>query len=84
MLRALNGQVTERPPIWLMRQAGRYLPEYQAMRKEHSFLNLVRTPELAAEITLQPLRRFDFDESCAEAFYLLFVITGVAEEHFRL
>ena len=44
----------DRPPVWIMRQAGRYLPEYRAMRKAHSFLNLVRTPELAAEIQTLP------------------------------
>jgi len=60
-LNACNCQPVDRPPVWIMRQAGRYLPEYRVMRKKHSFLNLVRTPELAAEITLQPLERFDFD-----------------------
>src|SRR5436190_17826949 len=48
-------------PVWLMRQAGRALTEYVALKDKHSFLELVQTPELAAEVTLQPIRRFDFD-----------------------
>src|SRR5215510_13327079 len=51
----------DRTPIWLMRQAGRALPEYRALKAKYSFLQLVQTPELAAEVTLQPIRRFDFD-----------------------
>ena len=62
MLRVLAGERLDPPPMWLMRQAGRYLPEYRALRAEKgSFLNLVYDSEAAAEITLQPLRRFDFD-----------------------
>ena len=63
LLRAYRGEKTARPPVWFMRQAGRYLPEYRELRKKHSMLEAIRTPELAAEITLQPLKRFEFDGS---------------------
>jgi uroporphyrinogen decarboxylase len=62
LLRVLNGETLSPPPIWLMRQAGRYLVEYKQTRlKAHSFLDLCYTPKLAAEVTLQPIRRFHFD-----------------------
>jgi uroporphyrinogen decarboxylase len=62
LLRVLAGETLERPPWWLMRQAGRYLPEYRAVREQAGdFVTLCLTPELAAEVTLQPIRRFGMD-----------------------
>lgn len=61
LLRAARGEETERAPVWIMRQAGRYLPEYRALRAEHAFFDVVQTPTLAAEVTLQPIERFPLD-----------------------
>ncbi len=61
LVRALRGEETDTTPIWLMRQAGRHLPGYRALRAARPILDIARTPELAAEVTLEPLRRYDVD-----------------------
>ena len=72
LIQVLRGKRPEKPPIWLMRQAGRYLPEYRALRaKAASFLDLCYRPEWAAEITLQPIRRFGFDAAILFADILI-------------
>ncbi|MTI18477.1 uroporphyrinogen decarboxylase [Rhodobacteraceae bacterium RKSG542] len=73
VMRVLNGETLERPPIWMMRQAGRYLPEYRAERtKAKNFLDFCYNPDLATEVTLQPIRRYGFD--AAILFSDIFVV----------
>jgi len=72
LLRALKGESFANPPVWFMRQAGRYLPEYRALRaKAPDFIAFCLNPEMAAEATLQPMRRFPFDASIVFADILL-------------
>lgn len=60
-LKACRQEKLDRPPVWVMRQAGRYLPEYRALKEKYTFIQMVQDPEMATEVTLQPLRRFDLD-----------------------
>ncbi|HLY80288.1 MAG TPA: uroporphyrinogen decarboxylase family protein, partial [Caulobacteraceae bacterium] len=72
LLRAIDGEPVERPPVWFMRQAGRCLPEYRELRaKAGGFLNLCMNPETAAEVTLQPMRRFAYDAAIVFADILI-------------
>lgn len=61
LLRALARKPVDRTPVWFMRQAGRYLPEYRALREQHALFDIMRTPDLAARVTLLPVERFSFD-----------------------
>jgi uroporphyrinogen decarboxylase len=61
ILRAARQESVERVPVWIMRQAGRYLPEFRELRSKHSFFDLCQNPQLACEVTLMPIKRFDLD-----------------------
>lgn len=60
-LNACSNKPSDRPPIWVMRQAGRYLPEYRALKKKYTFLEMVKNPDIASKITIQPIKRFPLD-----------------------
>ncbi|MCK4564354.1 MAG: uroporphyrinogen decarboxylase [Verrucomicrobia bacterium] len=81
-LRACTCQAVDRPPIWMMRQAGRSLPEYRALKEGYKFTELVQNPELAAEVTLQPIRRFGYD--AAVIFSDILVIAEAMGQKFEL
>ena len=82
ILNVLDGQITKRPPIWIMRQAGRYLPEYRELRKKaKNFLHFCYSPELASEATLQPIRRYQFD--AAILFSDILVIPDALKQNVR-
>ncbi len=82
-LTAANCRELERPPIWIMRQAGRYLPEYRKLKESYSFTEMVKSPELTTEVTMQPFRRYDLDAAILFSDILVIPEAMGQPYHFR-
>ncbi|KAF4745199.1 hypothetical protein FOZ62_031588, partial [Perkinsus olseni] len=83
LLRAARGEEVDEIPVWIMRQAGRYLPEFKALRAEHDFVKVCQDPDLASEVTIQPYRRFNKLDACI-VFSDILTIPMVMGQHLEM